>query len=183
MLLNEPYSYIPILELLNLYRMKSLRFDRAVSALVKGYLNHTLIAGSSTGCACANIVAETLQIKLFYNSTHARCDAESSVTEWYSTVFQYRNGLMPSLSPSPGMAQINKTGYSLAEFVRIEQAFEENTRIPCVDYAHHSLSDIDADQYRGLTAVFKVLQELEGAEFDGSLANLIFPRNGASYAV
>lgn len=155
--------------------MNSLRFDRAVSALVKGYLNHTLIAGSSTGCACANIVAETLQIKLTYNSKHARCDAESSVTEWYSTVFQYRNGLMPRLSASPGMDQINRTGYTVTEFARIEQAFEENTTIPCATYANHSIGAVDADQYAGLLAVVKVLHDLEGIAFAGSLANLPSP--------
>jgi hypothetical protein len=155
--------------------MNNLRFNRAVSALVKGYLNHTLIAGSSTGCACANIVAETLQIKLTFNSKHARCDAESSVTDWYSTVFQYRNGLMPSLALSPGMDQINKTGYSITEFTRIEQAFEENTTIPCAAYANYSTGAIDADQYTGLLAVVKVLHDMEGIAFDGSLANLTSP--------
>lgn len=132
------------------------RFNRAVAALVKGYLNGTLAKGTCAACACGNIVAaslgETIERGIF-----------SSAYRWstakdYSAWGVYVRGVDHLI----GEQQVVATGYSREEFALIEKAFEFNTSIWHYEYGAHTPEQIDADQYNGLVAVFNLLCELDG---------------------
>jgi hypothetical protein len=61
---------------------------------------------------------------------------------------------------------IEKTDFSLKELMRIEQAFECNTRIHCSDYDKCSKEEILKDQVAGLKAVIEVMMTFDDVKVD-----------------
>lgn len=137
------------------------RFKNAIDALVHAFFNDTLAKGECTACACANIVAHVNGVKIDPND----------LTKIIETPFGFHTGswFTPFISPDSIFAEkgdrcIASTGFSFDEFIRIERAFESNTKINYWSYYRHSKEAIMQDQYNGLCAVVDVLCEIEGIE-------------------
>jgi len=151
--------------------MKSERFDRAVKALVKGYLNGTLKKGRCSMCAVGNIVYESGEFE-------KPITVDLSHTYWsdvFSTQFGHQ---LFDLDNYDGQAKklIDSTGYSVEELARVEKAFETNTKILSVFYEDYSPQRIDEDQLNGLYAVVDVLCEIEGIEEEADSYKQLFKK-------
>lgn len=143
------------------------RFDLAADALVKGYLNETLAKGHPCGCAAGHIVARSTErvIVKRYNSFCWSDGDEYSYSHWNNVFATHRSGVQVIQEinyEGEAKAQIDATGYSWRELARIEKAFETATKIWYTDYPSCTPESVDADQYNGLVAVFRVLCENEG---------------------
>lgn len=133
------------------------RFEKAIKALIKGFFNGTLRKGSCAACACGNIIAAAMNEPI---ANDIRSEGKAVYDSWYDTVLNVDH--YNDIRHSEGLEYIEMTGYSLFEFARIEQAFEENTEIYGSDYEDYSPERVMQDQYRGLCAVIDVLCDIEG---------------------
>ena len=157
------------------------RFDRAIAALVKGYMNGTLAKGNCSACAVGNIVAGAIDCTIKKSEKpNGTIDFDfvsiiGHVTgPFWQNVFvtSVRDGRLSrnvrqeiNMLSYHGQSeiQIDATGYSVKELADIEWAFEKATKIYFNDY--HRKRDkrkIDEDQLKGLFAVVDVLCKIEG---------------------
>lgn len=144
--------------------MASKRFDNAISALVKAFFDGTLGKGNCCACAVGNICAAAINekpsLKFGYigNSMKWRfvfvTFSSEGQREFPSGNYKYQEGI----------DLINKTGYSKVELMKVELAFELNTKIDWKKYPLADKSEIMQDQYNGLMSVVDVLCEIEGIE-------------------
>lgn len=126
------------------------RGQKAYDALVKAFFEGTLAKGTCACCAVGNIVASYHGIEIPGNLWDDRRLHESMaidiVTIWGGFI----------CNPA--------AGYSAYEISLIEAAFEGATEIRWEQYKRRSESEIIADQYNGLCAVFDVLVRLDGGD-------------------
>lgn len=112
-------------------------FNETVDILVKAYMNDTLEHGSCSACAVGNIITARLGDEYF------------GTFEW----FDYIRGQNCDKITEIGKEQVQSTGYSFDDVVRIEQAFESAG----TEYT-------DENGYKGLMAVVTVLCEIHECE-------------------
>lgn len=160
----------------------SLRFSSAITALVNAFYNETLAKGNCAACAVGNMVAFANGAKLDPDlnsvSIH-KFGKELRNTDWkyFGMTIANRDSQLKrsyleycSIEESDAeqieLAQIVTlaTGYSEEEILRIEHAFETNTKIDFMQYTSSTKESIMLDQYNGLMAVVDVLCEIEGIE-------------------
>lgn len=145
------------------------RFNRAIAALIKGYMNNTLRKGSCSACAVGNIVVESQNLRFTKSkfSSHLEVIDEHDYTielRW-SDVFITADevqSVYPDCYTDKAKKEIDSTGYSWKELARIEKAFEQNAKINHMSYSNYTNSEIDEDQLNGLHAVVDVLCKIEG---------------------
>jgi len=170
--------------------MKQSRFNNAITALVNSFFNETLHKGDCTACAVGNIIAHSMSGDIIVDN-HRIIGSNVNNNLW-SVFFHTVEGKqkvankneilqrtrsfsgelitisVPVSTPSHKFYQnaafeaIKSTGYSQEELMRIEYAFEVNTKILGVDYSIYSRDEVVADQYNGLMAVVDVLCDIEG---------------------
>jgi hypothetical protein len=160
------------------------RFDRAIAALVKGYMNNTLAKGNCSACAVGNIVAHSLEGSTKSTVTtlsNGECAIDyemisscgDEITPHWQNVFSTQNPDRRysrerrqeiSIWKYDGIAkkQIDVTGYSWKELSDVEWAFEKNTKIHFEYYKHDKIENVDKDQLAGLFAVVDILCKIEG---------------------
>jgi len=112
------------------------KFNETVSILVRAYLNDTLIHGDCCACAVGNIISDG-------GKYHIRVDENCNT--WFSACGA---SMIPQLNPDH--PDIIRIGYSCAEIVLIERAFE---------FCPRGNSNDDW-VYNGLMAVVDVLAEI-----------------------
>ena len=136
------------------------RFENAISALVKGFFDTTLVKGSCIACAVGNIIHYNCGVKIDYDekNPHNTSSKLEYNDDWYDVVHR----LLYTGNREKGLELISKTGYSLEEISKIEEAFEHNTNICGSNYFKYSKKEIMEDQYKGLMAVVEVLCKIEG---------------------
>lgn len=61
-------------------------------------------------------------------------------------------------------ACVDPTGYSVIDLAKVENVFENNTKIHISEYNFRSKEDVEQDQYNGLMAVVEVLCEIDNIE-------------------
>lgn len=146
------------------------RFNNAISALVKGYLNDTLAKGHCCACAVGNIVAHCSSydiVKRVREDGSIAIDwTEYNITpEWGKVFLTLDDGKQETHADhyfGEAKFQITSTGYTWRQLARIEFAFERATKISIDQYSISKAQEIDEDQLRGLHAVVDVLCEIEG---------------------
>ena len=141
----------------------SKRFNNAISALVKGYMNNTLRKGTCTTCAVGNIVAASLGVEVDVSDN----EQFDKYGEWSNVFVTLDNGeqrIRLEYYQGAPKYEIDATGYTVSELIRVESAFESNTFIHNDNYKLHTMDEIEEDQYRGLMAVLDVLCDIEGIE-------------------
>lgn len=142
----------------------SKRFSDAIDALVKGYIHGTLAKGTCAACAVGNIVAKGIGCEI---------KNRNGVFEWmrntnpsWSMVFVTGSDGSQFICPENYLGsiknEIDSTGYTWQELARVEEAFEQNTKISFENYENVTPEEIDKDQLNGLYAVVDVLCEIEG---------------------
>jgi hypothetical protein len=139
------------------------RFNDAISALVKGYINGTLAKGSCEACAVGNIVAKGIGCDIV--SHDSVFDWIGQVPSWFLVFITESNGnqyIHPENYFGSIKDQIDSTGYTWQELAKVEKAFEQNTKISFENYENVTPEEIDKDQLNGLYAVVDVLCEIEG---------------------
>lgn len=155
------------------------RFEKAKDALLNAFLNDTLRAGDCTACACGNIIAAACGIEVPRGETMKEVKASTleSFIETEGKTLQLvnwskkRHGLtigsktvffaLPSLE-----GELNEAGYTTAEFARIENAFEQNTKYKIQDYEKLSREEVLQDQFKGLCAVVDVIIDIDNVKVD-----------------
>ncbi len=146
--------------------MKSKRFENAISALVEAFFNDTLAKGNCSACAVGNICAKAIGEVVVVSAL-----GNKNIFAW-RYVFSSDFGLQREYSETDfgvgdyksGLELISKTGYSKEELMKVEHAFEKNSKIEYYMYKSFSKNAIMEDQYKGLMAVVEVLCEIEGLE-------------------
>ena len=138
-------------------------FENSVDVLVKAYMNDTLVHGNCYACAVGNLVAASCGFK-YINKNNSLVNVQwegvrypGRGSDGWGSVFT-TSGMKQRLNPeyytgSP-KKQIDSTGYSLCELMKIEFAFE----------TARSRSTIDDSMFNGLLAVVDVLAEIHGVD-------------------
>ena len=108
-------------------------FSHSVDVLVKAYMNDTLTHGNDCACAVGNLIAHELGVN----------PKSSWNPEWLV-------GYVCGVNIEDGRREIETTGYTVNEILRIERAFEN------VLYSN----DHDEWNYKGLMAVVDVLADI-----------------------
>lgn len=146
------------------------RFNNAITALVKGYLNETLTKGHCCACAVGNMVAHCSNYEIIKK---VRQDGSIGINwtkyditpEWGTVFLTLDNGKQETQADrylGEAEMQITSTGYTWRQLARIEFAFERATKISFDEYHISKAQEIDEDQLKGLYAVVDVLCEIEG---------------------
>ncbi len=155
-----------------------IRFTRALDALVKAFFNDHLSRGHCAACAVGNIVAYCNGVDM-KNFTQKSDSSVFPHANWVYLGFTFEGTQLPGMNPGGPMGLpvpskefdiiiakrfIFATGYSDSEILKMEFAFETNTKIYGSDYHIHTPKEIMEDQYNGLMAVVDVLCELDDIE-------------------
>lgn len=135
-------------------------FHKTVGILVNAYMNDTLRHFNCCACAVGNIVAANCGIKYM--------KAENDDRKKYGIVYDYFSGkydprieswfeiLMDKHSLSETcLSQIESTGYSIKEILKIEKAFEK------ANPSQHP--EVDTTGYLGLMSVLDTLMIIHEA--------------------
>jgi hypothetical protein len=149
------------------------RFKKAYDALVRAFFEGTLAKGTCVACACGNIIfdaigdpvtKEDLSKEIEFSGLSLRSGKKDSYNAW-----SHKRGRIDGKFRAFCFVEneINAAGYTAKEFARIENAFENNTKISYGSYPNRNEQQILEDQYKGLCAVVDVLLELDGEEFSG----------------
>jgi len=138
--------------------MKKATFEHSIDVLVKAYLNDTLEHGSCRACAVGNLVADAQGIKLFYNEgEHLITNIGVTPNKDGKTIFNW-NKLVDRINgygdEQEALKEIESTGYSLSDIIKIEKAFEG------ANYGEGN----DEWMLNGLFAVVDVLAEIHGID-------------------
>jgi hypothetical protein len=134
-------------------------FESTVKILVEAYLNDTLEHGNCYACAVGNIVAANMghsfvpcqdrtSKKITWDITKGLYAGRGDYGSWYETLGLDFFGATPSVR---GRMEIESTGYSDRELIRIENAFE-------------GASWLGDRMFNGLMAVVDVLAEIHGVD-------------------
>lgn len=137
------------------------RFNNAVTALVKGFFEGTLAKGTCSACAVGNIVAHSISVKPYIQSSRLELAEyyKYENTHWVLLIGGCGFG---GLSQIKARANILATGYNVEQLTDIEDAFEWATKYQFYKYSELPQSEIMQDQFNGLMAVVDVLMEIEG---------------------
>lgn len=147
---------------------KSKRFNNAIAALVKGYMENTLFKSSCSACAVGNMISHSMNIKIVNDSFSGNlCWSDNNRPYWFSvfcTTFKQQI-IRENLYTKDAKLQIDSTGYSWKELARIEFAFETSSKITEIKYSQlpYETRDVilDADQLKGLMVVIDILCDIE----------------------
>lgn len=121
-------------------------YEKTIKILVNAYLNDTLVKGHCSACAVGNIVAGNMGLSVVrcvgYSSWISK-DGKNEIPYWDEVFMTTSEGQRVNLDEYEGdaKAQIDSTGYSVAELALIEETFETN----------------GDDMFTGLMAVVDVL--------------------------
>lgn len=144
-------------------------FDHTVGVLVKAFLKGTLAHKLCTACAVGNIVADikkTVPDPSPDNNTEFECwtYANGDRADWYEVVCEAPDKLSPRYRN--GLKQIESTGYTVEEIVRIEYAFEHAPGDPGDNFSGLFRGRcIDPDwMFNGLMAVVDVLASIHNVD-------------------
>ncbi len=128
-------------------------FDGTVAVLVKAYLEGVLAKGTCYACAVGNICAAALGIKV--TGEWEWSDGRPAWNDVFATVgITMPQGFWPEKYRGIHKAQIDATGYSVEELMRIEFAFE---RAMPGQYTEEA-------EYAGLLAVVDELADIHGVD-------------------
>jgi hypothetical protein len=119
-------------------------YQRTVDILVQAYFNDTLRHGSCAACAVGNIIANSNNIAIVERGFGTLSWVGRCSDNWYLD-------LCCGPNPEAGFDTkrlIEKTGYSVAQIIAIEEAFEST---------HYD--EVDA-MFNGLMAVIDVLDQI-----------------------
>lgn len=140
------------------------RIQKAIDIFLDAINNSTLAKGTCAACAVGNLVAIGMNAEIEYNQESQEFDCDKSNHMWgslFSTCNGVQDGSALFVSSEERDRIIKKnievTDFSLEELMKIEYAFETNTKILMFDYPKKSLKKIRADQIKGLEAVVKVM--------------------------
>lgn len=127
-------------------------YNRTVNILVDAYFNDTLEHGNPCACAVGNIIAANMGKKInVVNPNFASklgWDGEQiDAAYWYSCINDAEHLLGPKT-----VAEINSSGYSVDEIIRIENAFESAR--------FFGRRQDDEIMFQGLTNVIEVLDQI-----------------------
>jgi len=134
------------------------RVSNAIEVFLKAIDKGTLAKGTCVACAVGNLVAhgmgaEIVNIKL---TGDFKCSENNAY--WYDLIVYPSKELDETyLQDSNVLSNIESTEFTWEELKQIENAFENNTKIMCINYFYHSESEILDDQIKGLEAVIKVM--------------------------
>jgi hypothetical protein len=153
---------------------KKEKFNETVGILVDAYINNTLVHGHPCGCAVGNLIARKLNIKIrLVGDTIPVWDGPGSGFSWFKRLYPDK---VASGDVLEGVFQIDMTGYSVDEIVRIESAFESTCQKGSPGNIVHD-SKLDPDGYRGLMEVVDVLADIHGIDLsERETAKLLFSK-------
>ncbi len=147
-------------------------FEHTMNVLVKAYFNDTLQHGNCHACAIGNMVADSLGIGYKIGATNVHCENRFNVPVWDQLTPEWQDRFGTLVHPQTKKRQsyfhdyhenmegpdfqIQQTGYSIKELMRIERTFE---------MANRGNSDDDW-MFNGLMAVLEVLAEIHGVDLE-----------------
>jgi len=137
------------------------RIQNAIDIFLDAINNGTLAAGTCTACAVGNLVAAGIgyEIDKDFNSFVKLKNDTLKVkpnAAWMAAFSSSREAII-GYTKEDGLKNIEATDFTLEEILKIERAFERNTRISYGRYYEFSKKEIRADQIKGLEAIVKVM--------------------------
>jgi len=139
------------------------RIQKAIDIFLDAINERTLTKGNCAACAVGNLVATGMNIKL---RPYTLC--ENSNSDWGNLFYTdetgcqvYRKDLLSPTALKKAMDNIEATDFTETELMRIEHAFETNTKIRHESYYRYQKEQIRQDQIKGLAAVVEVMLEMD----------------------
>lgn len=138
-------------------------YQKSVDVLLDSYNNSTLEHSNCTACACGNLVAAANNYK-YVPKSHSWADLSiewesKRIADWYGLIIEEEDNHV--YNKEEGIRQINSTGYTIEEFIKIEEAFEK------VDWRLGKKEKM----FDGLKKVLNVLKEIHEVDIEKSEEN------------
>ena len=135
-------------------------YQKSIDILLDSYNNNTLEHSNCTACACGNLVAAANNYK-YVPKSHSWSGLSiewenKRIADWYGLIIEDK-----VYNKEEGIKQINSTGYTIEEFIKIEEAFEK------ADWTLEKKKRM----FNGLTAVLNVLREIHEVDVEKSEEN------------
>lgn len=143
------------------------RIEKAIDIFLDAINNGTLVKGTCVACVVGNLVAYGLGAPIFKRYHYFDCELDNISWKWAFYTVSNEQRIFPEKFKDPAVLKcVKATDFSLEELMKIENAFETNTEIPCDHYFDFTSSEIRADQIKGLAAVIKVMETFDNIEPD-----------------
>lgn len=143
------------------------RIEKAINIFLDAINKGVLAKGSCGACAVGNLVASglggTVKIDVYLHYLNFSCD---KINDAWSILFSTNKGghqffCKDNIKDNEVLQNIEATDFTLKELMKIEHAFETNTKILFEDYFNHTKEKIREDQIAGLSAVIKTMMSFE----------------------
>ncbi len=138
------------------------RIQNAIDIFLDAINNGTLAKGTCIACAVGNLVAAGMGGVIKVDEEGLRCSKENH--HWgmlFTTCGGEQDFDQNCLINSSVLKNLESTEFTLDELMKIEYAFERNTKLEWVFYGLYSKNEIREDQIKGLEAVVKVMLEFD----------------------
>jgi anaerobic ribonucleoside-triphosphate reductase len=140
------------------------RIQRAIDIFLDAIINGTLAKGTCVACAVGNLVAAGAGAKIeyeigFLKRVEFSCNYDN--TSWGVLLLPYTQNETYKRRYNSAIDDISKTEFTIDELLKIEKAFEDNTKIRYREYPISTPEEIRKDQINGLKAVIKVMEEFD----------------------
>lgn len=124
-------------------------FYKSVNILQKAYFNGTLSHGNPCGCAVGNLITGNNCIMVDDTNSAFNSIVKDSPYNWINKLKSTKESRPDGYDEETAIKQLESTGYSFTELLRIESSFEGIRKII-----------FDEDGFKSLCAVLDVLMEI-----------------------
>lgn len=141
------------------------RIEKAINIFLDAINNGTLAKGTCIGCAVGNLVAYGMNGVIYKENESFKCNKLNSLWSLAFMTNSDRQIVDPKLFEDTHVLEcVLATDFTIDELMKIEYAFEKNTKILYTDYSKHTPDVIRNDQINGLAAVIKVMETFDNIE-------------------
>ncbi len=142
------------------------RISEAIDIFLDAINNGTLAKGSCHACAVGNLVAAG-QGGIISRDFDSCTTINNAWGKLFSSNYYGKQHFNTDyLNHLRIIENIEATKFTLKELMKIENAFEANTKISCYLYSEYSKEQIRKDQIKGLEAVVKVMLKFDEQQDD-----------------
>lgn len=142
------------------------RLQKNADILFDAVSERKLVSGACNACVVGNFIAANngyTIIKEGDNYVWYTEKEDKVYPYWVQTFMTREDGQLFNANNyrNESKEQIDSTGFTLEELMKIENIFERNTKLKLEQYRYHSDEDIRQDQMKGLVAVLNYISTLE----------------------
>jgi len=144
------------------------RIERAIDVFLDALNDGTLVKGTCSACAVANLVAKGMGRDINIRTVGRGFDMDDPNAQWMlildeSTTNAHKN---IAWALQEGRKGVESTDFSINELILIEEAFESEAVLFYYYYDLYPIERVRQDQINGLEAVVKVMMTFDDVKQD-----------------